>query len=64
MIKDRTYKLIVLGMFILFALALFFSIRFLRAQISSATAPLRELTGSTATLNMDAWEKIKHRFTP
>lgn len=63
MIKDRTYKLIVLGMFILFAVALFFSIRFLRAQISSATDPLKNLTSSSATLNMDAWDKIKYRFT-
>lgn len=64
MIRDRTYKLIVIGMFILFAVGLFFGVRFLRAEIANATDPLKNLTSSSATLNMDAWGKIKHRFTP
>ena len=62
MIKDRSYKLIVIGMLIIFAVGLFFSVRFLRSQISLATEPLRNLAGSATTLDMDAWDKIKHRF--
>lgn len=63
MIRDRTYKLIVIGMFIIFGVGLFFSVRFLRSAIANATDPLKNMAGSSATLNMDAWGKIQHRFT-
>ena len=63
MIKDRTYKLIVIGLVIIFAASLFFSIRFLKTQISSATHPL-EISQVSGGLDINAWEKIKHRFTP
>jgi len=63
MIKDRIYKLIVIGMLIIFGVGLFLSIRFLRAEINSATHPITEINQlSSGFLNTDAWQKIKHRF--
>lgn len=63
MIKDRLYKLIVIGMLIIFGAGLFLSIRFLRLEINAATHPFTEINQlSSGSLNTDAWEKIKHRF--
>ena len=63
MIKDRIYKLIVIGMLLIFGLVFFFSVRFLRAQISAATHPLSQIQqDSSGALDLDSWEKIKHRF--
>lgn len=63
MIKDRAYKLIVVIMLLVFATGLFFAVRFLRAEITNATSSLSELSeNSGGSLNLDAWNKIKHRF--
>lgn len=61
MIKDRTYKLIVAGLTLIFFVGLFFSVRFIKNKITEATSPPGQITSETS-LNMDAWEKIKHRF--
>lgn len=62
MIKDKIYKLIVLAIFLLFGAGLFFSAKFLKENITLATNPPSQLQERTSTLNMDAWNKIKHRF--
>jgi len=60
MIKDKTYKLIVALLAIIFAAGLFFSIRFLKNKIYGAINPSGQ--ASTSPLNLDSWAKIKHHF--
>lgn len=63
MIKEHMDKLIVIVVFLLFATGLFFSIRFLRTEINSAISSLDAASSiSSSQLNLDAWNKIKHRF--
>jgi len=64
MIKEHLDKVIIIVVFLLFALGLFFSVRFLRSEINSAISSLDAAsTISSSQLNMDAWSKIQHRFT-
>ncbi|MBM2820704.1 MAG: hypothetical protein HW405_464 [Candidatus Berkelbacteria bacterium] len=60
-IKDRTYKLTIAILIIIFGVGLFFSARFLKNSITKATTSSNQNDQSN-TLNMDFWEKIKHRF--
>lgn len=62
-IKDKTYKLIVIVLLVIFAAGLFFSVRFLRSQINKATSSIQGEENVSTAVNLNAWEKIKHRFT-
>lgn len=59
-IKDKTYKLIISSLILIFIVILFFSARFLKTQIYESTTS-KNVT-SDANFNPEAWEKIKHRF--
>lgn len=61
MIKDKSYKIIITILIVIFVVGLFFSARFLNAQFKKATNPTLE-ENINNTLNLEAWEKIKHRF--
>lgn len=61
MIKDRTYKLIVLVIILFFAVTLFLSAKFLKNQITKASSPTLK-TQENTNLDMEAWEKVKGRF--
>lgn len=60
MIKDKSYKIFITILAVIFIAALFFSARFLNAQFKKATNPV--VSSNNNTLNLDAWDKIKHRF--
>ena len=59
--KDRNYKLVVIGIALLFILILFLSFRFLKGQLGQISTASDSIKNA-AVLDMDNWEKIKHRF--
>ncbi len=60
MIKDSREKLIIALLALVFIVALFFSIRFLKAKITQATTTKE--SQATSGLNLADWDKIKHHF--
>lgn len=60
MIRETREKLIVVLLILIFAVGLFFSVRFLKAKITQAATSKEGQV--TTGLNLDAWNKIKHHF--
>lgn len=61
--KDRNYKLVVIGIALLFVLILILSFRFLKGQLSQISTASDSIKNASV-LDMDNWAKIKHRFNP
>jgi len=63
LIKDKNYKLIIGGLIIIFVVGLFFAAIFLKNKVNIATNPSNQIIDANANaLDMNAWNKIKHRF--
>jgi len=63
--ENRFYKLIVVAGLVLFGLALFLSIRFLKTEINQALNPNSSSSSGSASagiFNMDSFNKVLPRF--
>jgi len=60
--EKRLFKFIILGLILLFAIGIFFSIKFLKSEINMATNPSSSAAKTTQGGLNSGYSKILHRF--
>ena len=60
--EKKLFKFIILGLILLFAIGIFFSIKFLKSEINTATNPSSAAKITTQDSLNSGYSKILHRF--